>query len=72
MSPTRGNKTDLRVTIDKDLLRLLRSFAGISQRSVSSLTQQAIEEFLAKEENQVLIEHHRLDEEIDTGDSNSA
>lgn len=68
MSPTRGNKTDLRVTIDKDLLRLLRAFAGVSQRSVSALTQQAIDEFLAKEENQALIEYHKLDTPIDEKD----
>lgn len=66
MSPTRGNKTDLRVTIDKDLLRLVRAFAGISQRSVSSITQQALEEFLTKKENQALIDYHKLDEEHDS------
>lgn len=66
MSPTRGNKTDLRVTIDKDLLRLVRAFAGISQRSVSGITQQALEEFLAKKENQALIDYHKLDEEHDS------
>lgn len=66
MSPTRGNRTDLRVTIDKDLLRLVRAFAGISQRSVSSLTQQALEEFLAKKENQALIDYHKLDEDHDS------
>jgi hypothetical protein len=65
MAPTRGNKTDLRVTIDKDLLKLIRAFAGLSQRSVSSITQQALEEFLAKKENQALIDYHKLDEDHD-------
>ncbi len=63
--PTRKGKKDLRVVVDEGTLRLLRGLAGVKQQSLSSLAQQAIEEFLAKEENQALIEYHRLDSNDD-------
>lgn len=65
MSPTRKGKKDLRLVVDEETLKLFRGLAGVTQRSISSLAQQALEEFLAKEEIQALIEYHKLDTPID-------
>lgn len=61
----RRGKREVRVILNIETAKLLRGLGGVTGRSISSLMQQAAEEFLSKEENQALIEHHKLDTPID-------
>ncbi|WP_416671825.1 hypothetical protein [Egbenema bharatensis] len=59
--------------LNEETVRLIKAIAGVSSRSVSSLIQEAVDKLLAEENMQNLIEHHRLDEELDleSGDPGS-
>ena len=47
-------------------MRLLKGLSGVTERSMSNLIQEAVDKLLSEETMQNLIEHHRLDEELDS------
>lgn len=60
MSPLKASKTQIRASIDTSLYNLLKGLSGVKQMSMSDLVSEAIERYLEDEDNQELIEYHRL------------
>lgn len=63
MSPTGKSKQDIRVSMDKDTYRLVKRLAGVSETSMNSMINQAIERFLESDDIQAVIKRHRLEED---------
>jgi len=63
MSPTGKGKQDIRVSMDKDTYRLVKRLAGVSETSMNSMINQAIERFLESDDIQSVIKRHRLEED---------
>jgi len=63
MSPTGKGKQDIRVSMDKDTYRLVKRLAGVSETSMNSMINQAIERFLEGDDIQAVIKRHRLEED---------
>ncbi len=63
--PTRKGKREVRVVLNEEAVRLLKGIAGVTERSVSNLIQEAVDKLLSEEGIQNLIEHHKLDTPID-------
>jgi hypothetical protein len=55
-------KAELRLYIDPNVDRLIRAIATLRDETISSLTEQALREWLSKPENEEFIKYHRLDE----------
>jgi len=63
MSPTGKGKQDIRVSMDKDTYRLVKRLAGVSETSMNSMINQAIERFLESDDIQAVIKRHRLEDD---------
>lgn len=63
MSPTSKGKRDLRIVLNAETVTLLRRISGVTERSVSSLVEESLQDFFAKEEIQSLIELYNLEAE---------
>lgn len=64
MSPNPIGKSNVRITIDTSDITLLRRLAGVTERSISSLVGEAIQDFFSREDIQNLIELYNLEAEI--------
>jgi predicted transcriptional regulator len=62
MSPTRPGKKEVRVILDEDTVRLLKKLAGVTERSMSSLVQESIDQYLESDSTRELIERYNLEE----------
>lgn len=62
--PNRPGKKDIRVVLSEEDITLLKRLSGITERSMSSLLQEAVTDFLSKETIQELIERYNLDTPI--------
>lgn len=64
MSPNPVGKANLRITIDQADITLLRRLAGVTERSISSLISEAIQDYFSREDVQRLIELYNLEAEV--------
>jgi Ribbon-helix-helix protein, copG family len=62
MSPTRPGKKEVRVILDEETVRLLKKLAGVTERSMSSLVQESVDQYLESDNTKELIERHNLEE----------
>jgi predicted transcriptional regulator len=62
MSPTRPGKKEVRVILDEETVRLLKKLAGVTERSMSSLVQESVDQYLESDSARELIERYNLEE----------
>jgi predicted transcriptional regulator len=62
MSPTRPGKKEARVILDEDTVRLLKKLAGVTERSMSSLIQESIDQYLESDNVRELIQRYNLED----------
>lgn len=63
--PNRPGKKDVRVVLNEEDIKLLKRLSGITERSMSNLLQEAVTNFLSREDIQELIDRYNLDTPID-------
>jgi hypothetical protein len=61
--PTGKGKTDIKISLDTSVYKLVKALAGVKGISMNKFVNQAVERYLEDEENRQAIEYHRLDEE---------
>jgi|GEM_PF-4325689 DNA-binding protein Fis len=72
MSPNPVGKSNLRITIDTADITLLRRLSGVTERSISSLVSDALQDYFAREDIQQLIDLYNLEAEVtDPSDESS-
>jgi hypothetical protein len=62
MAVKRPDQKEVRVILPQEVYSLLRRIAGVKETSLNKLMNQAVEDWLAAEEQQEIIDRHRLDE----------
>lgn len=62
MNARKSRRPEVRAYVEEDLDRLIKTIASLKGISISELLNQAIEIYLQQEEQQELIEKHRLDD----------
>ena len=62
MSPTRPGKKEVRVILDDETVRLLKKLAGVTERSMSSLVQESVDQYLESDNARELIERYNLED----------
>ena len=65
MSPNPVGKSNLRITIDTADITLLRRLSGVTERSISSLVSEALQNYFSREDIQRLIELYNLEAEVE-------
>jgi hypothetical protein len=58
----RKKKPEVRVYLESDVDRLIKTIAALRDSSINALVNEAIELWLGQSEQQETINHHRLDE----------
>jgi predicted transcriptional regulator len=62
MSPTRSGKKEIRVILDDETVRLLKKLAGVTERSMSSLVKESVDQYLESDKARELIQRHNLED----------
>jgi hypothetical protein len=62
MAPKRPDQKEVRVILPQGVYSLLRRIAGVRETSLNKLMNEAVEDWLAAENQQDTIDRHRLDE----------
>ncbi len=62
MAPKRADQKEVRVILPQEVYSLLRRIAGVRETSLNKLMNEAVENWLAAENQQETIDRHRLDE----------
>jgi predicted transcriptional regulator len=62
MAPKRPDQKEVRVILSQEVYSLLRRIAGVRETSLNKLMNEAVEDWLAAENQQETIDRHRLDE----------
>jgi len=62
MSPTRPGKKEVRVILDDETVRLLKKLAGVTERSMSSLVQESVDQYLESDNARELIQRYNLED----------
>jgi Ribbon-helix-helix protein, copG family len=62
MSPTRPGKKEVRVILDEETVRLLKKLAGVTERSMSSLVQESVDQYLESDNTRELIQRYNLED----------
>jgi predicted transcriptional regulator len=57
-----SRKPEIRVYLDDDLEKLIRTIAAIKEASLSAVVSEALEYWLQLEEQQAIIQKHNLEE----------
>lgn len=62
MAAKRPDQKEVRVILPQEAYSLLRRIAGVRETSLNKLMNEAVEDWLAAENQQDTIDRHRLDE----------
>lgn len=57
-----SRKPEIRVYLDEDLEKLIRTIAAIKEASLSAVVTEALEYWLQLEEQQAIVQKHNLEE----------